>query len=80
MIEKQNVEGRDAVVSYLKAGFEPAGKDDATLIKVTFEDDQSSFWLAPHKEAEAKDAKPKLANNSVLSKIRQALNKTATEE
>lgn len=47
MIEAQEINGRKAIVAYFKGDFEPAGRDDATLVKVTYQDNQESFWLTP---------------------------------
>ena len=46
MIEQETIEGRKATVAYMKEGFEPASKDEATLIKVVFEDGEV-IWLTP---------------------------------
>lgn len=43
MIERQNIEGRDATVAYLNAEFEPATKDDWTLVKIIFDDGEVVF-------------------------------------
>ena len=49
MIERQKIQGRNAVVAYLTNKFEPAQKGAAEMIKVTFEDDNSTLWLTPPK-------------------------------
>ncbi len=47
MIERQIVNGREAIVSYLKADWTPASPDDADLVKITYLDDNSTIWLTP---------------------------------
>lgn len=57
MIERQKIDGRDASVAYLTADLNPAEKDTAELIKVTFEDDLSSLWLTPQPSDDAEEQK-----------------------
>jgi hypothetical protein len=45
MIERQKLQGREATVAYLTAKFEPASKDEAELVKVTFQDNNETLWL-----------------------------------
>jgi len=47
MIERQTIDGREAVVIYLSDDLTPVDRDEASLVKVTFEDDNSSVWLVP---------------------------------
>jgi hypothetical protein len=46
MIEKTEVQGRPAIVSYLNDRFEPVDKDVATHAKVTFTDDVGGMIFA----------------------------------
>ena len=55
MIERQTIDGREATIAYLTAAFEPAGKDDAALVKVIFDDGEQMF-LVPAEEGIAEDA------------------------
>ena len=50
MIERQILQGRNAVVAYLTDKFELADKTDAQLVKVTFEDNNETMWLVPQKK------------------------------
>jgi predicted SnoaL-like aldol condensation-catalyzing enzyme len=43
MIEKQEIDGRPAMVAYLTENMEPASKDDWRLAKVMFEDGEIVF-------------------------------------
>lgn len=52
MIERTTVNGRPATVTYLKAGFSPADRQAAELIKVVFDDGEALF-LVPSKPVEA---------------------------
>ncbi len=47
MIEHQILQGRNAVVAYFTNKFEPADKDSAQLVKITFEDNHQTMWLVP---------------------------------
>lgn len=46
MIERQKINGRDATISYLGDGFQPAEKAHATNIKVVFDDGDVVFLTA----------------------------------
>jgi len=57
MIERVEVAGRMAMVSYLNDDFTPAHKTDATLIKVIFEDDgEVLFGVPASRKADAASA------------------------
>jgi len=43
MIERQTIDGREAMVAYLTADMQPATKDDWTLAKVIFTDGEVVF-------------------------------------
>jgi hypothetical protein len=47
VLEHTTINGRPAVIAYLKDDMTPADKETATLLKVTFEDDHSTLWLRP---------------------------------
>jgi hypothetical protein len=48
MIERAEIDGRPAIVTYLNDDLEPVAPDDATLLKVIFTDDQGgSAFLKP---------------------------------
>jgi len=46
MIKRQKIDGKQASIAYLKDGFVPCGEEEATLVKVVF-DDGKTIWLAP---------------------------------
>lgn len=54
MLIEEKVDGRDALVAYLKSaeggGFEPVPKDQAEVIKVIFLDNGERLFLAPDKD------------------------------
>jgi len=50
MIERQEVDGRIATVSYLTNEFQPASKDEAELIKVVFDDGELLFGVPVRSE------------------------------
>jgi len=50
MIERQEVDGRMATVSYLTNEFQPASKDEAELIKVVFDDAELLFGVPVRSE------------------------------
>lgn len=53
MIEQQLLDGRLATITYLMDNFSPAEADDATLVKVVFEDEAGGvLWLTPAVEAQ----------------------------
>ena len=43
MIERVKIGGRDAYAAYLSAEMEPRGRDDAELVKITFDDGEVTF-------------------------------------
>lgn len=43
MIERKEIDGKMATLAYLKAGFEPADKFDATLVKIIFDNGEIAF-------------------------------------
>jgi hypothetical protein len=45
MIEKQNINGRQASVAYFSGNFIPADKDRAEFAKIVFEDNLESMIL-----------------------------------
>ena len=55
MIEKTIVEGRPAIVSYLNDRFEPVDEAVATLVKVTFTDEQGGMVFATTKTTQLPD-------------------------
>lgn len=48
-IERTTIDGRPAMVAYLGAGFVPTTREDATMIKVLF-DDGDTMWLTPDRD------------------------------
>jgi hypothetical protein len=58
MIERQTIDGREAIVAYLKMGdndmWQPADRDDAEMIKIIF-DDGEHMWLNASTEVEDED-------------------------
>lgn len=56
MIERVVVEGRPATAAYINSDFEPVGKDQATLVKIIFDDGEDVLFLKPVKKAEEKPA------------------------
>jgi hypothetical protein len=46
MIETATINGRPAVVSYLNQSFQPVDQAIATLLKVTFTDDEGGIVFA----------------------------------
>lgn len=53
MIEKQTIDGREAMVAYLNQDFTPASKDDWYLAKVIFDDGQVVFLRNSEDDEEA---------------------------
>lgn len=49
MMTRQEVDGRSATLNYLTDALEPAEEAAATLVKVTFDDDNSSIFIKPNK-------------------------------
>lgn len=43
MIERATIDGRQATVAYFKAAFEPTTREDATAVKVLFDDGEVRF-------------------------------------
>ena len=43
MIEQQIIDGRPVTITYLDQGFNPVGKDKATLVKLLFDDGEATF-------------------------------------
>jgi hypothetical protein len=64
MIERQTIAGREATVAFLNNDFEPATKDEATLIKVVF-DDGHHLWLVPRAEDRGKPAEAADVNTQI---------------
>ena len=54
-VERQKVDGRQAVISYMTEDFAPADIDDATLVKVMFDDGEIVFLTPPAKARDAFD-------------------------
>jgi len=53
MIEKQTIDGREAMVAYLTGDMQPATKDDWVLAKVIFTDGEVIFVTNIEADAEA---------------------------
>ena len=51
MIERSEIEGQPVLIAYLDNNLEPVDKDDATLVKVIFEDTHRTVWLTPQRWA-----------------------------
>jgi protoporphyrinogen oxidase len=62
MIEHTEIEGRPAIITYFKAGMQPAASvDEATMAKIIFEDDRSQRWVrfrSPPRAEESEDEAP----------------------
>ena len=56
MITEETVDGQKVIVVYMKDDFTPASKEDATLVKVVFEDGRVVFGVPQEKQ----DAPPLL--------------------
>lgn len=56
MIERTTIDGKTAMVSYLKGEMEPATKEDHTYVKVIF-DDGTVVFATPAKDKETSDVK-----------------------
>lgn len=50
MMTRQEVDGRSATLNYLTDDLKPVAEDQATLVKVTFDDDNSFVFLRPKPE------------------------------
>lgn len=54
MIERTKIDGRGAYASYLSVKMEPRSRDDADLVKITFDDGEVTFArLAPRSASPA---------------------------
>jgi hypothetical protein len=54
MIKQQDVDGRSALVAYLKADMTPVDDpDDAELLRVVF-DNGDTMWLIPQSQSDEK--------------------------
>lgn len=47
MIERTTVNGKRATVAYLDDDFNPVSKEDATLVKVIYDDGTRAFMAGP---------------------------------
>ena len=56
MIKRETIDGREAFVAYLTRDMEPAGEDDADLIKIIFDDGQVMFLMASEDDDNAAPA------------------------
>jgi hypothetical protein len=47
MIKRQTIAGRDATISFIDSQFNPTDENDATLVKIVFDDGEALFLAAP---------------------------------
>lgn len=45
MVEHKIVNGQSAIVTHMDASLRPVAPEDATLVKIVFENDGSTLWL-----------------------------------
>ena len=50
MITRDTIEGRPATVAYINDRFEPVSADDATMVKVIFDDGEVRFGIKSEKD------------------------------
>ena len=70
MITRDTIEGRPATVAYINDRFEPARADDATMVKVVFDDGEVRFGIKSEKDKRKSLWRREKAKARALLKVR----------